>query len=149
VQRRAATVLRTGADAVIGAATGSGKTLAYLLPLLARLSYPEAAPDESQARCLRTWLSRTQGSKCINTVQARSLSACGNMGTGVHVWVAGPMKGKPRFSSCPSRHGWAAQRPLPGCTHTLCVSRPCSVLNEAACAVSHHGLHAHVHALHR
>ncbi len=67
VQRRAASVLRTGADAVIGAATGSGKTLAYLLPLLARLSYPETAGDESQASRTRAWLSRNQGSEHTKT----------------------------------------------------------------------------------
>ncbi|GFR40588.1 hypothetical protein Agub_g1168, partial [Astrephomene gubernaculifera] len=40
VQRRSAPVLLAGADAVVGSETGSGKTLAFLLPLLARLSYP-------------------------------------------------------------------------------------------------------------
>ncbi|KAK9828026.1 hypothetical protein WJX81_001394 [Elliptochloris bilobata] len=49
VQRRAAAVLRTGADAIVQAGTGSGKTLAYLLPLLARLTYPpETYPDDLQ-----------------------------------------------------------------------------------------------------
>ena len=44
-------MLRAGADAVIQAGTGSGKTLAYLLPLLARLSYPpETLTDDLQAR---------------------------------------------------------------------------------------------------
>ena len=51
VQRRSAAVLRSGADAIIQAGTGSGKTLAYLLPLLARLSYPpETYPDDLRAR---------------------------------------------------------------------------------------------------
>lgn len=51
MQRRAAAVLRSGSDAVIQAGTGSGKTLAYLLPVLARLSYPpETLPDDLQAR---------------------------------------------------------------------------------------------------
>ena len=40
VQRRAAPVLLSGADCVVGSDTGSGKTLSFLLPLLARLRYP-------------------------------------------------------------------------------------------------------------
>ncbi|GIL51790.1 hypothetical protein Vafri_7708 [Volvox africanus] len=40
IQRRSAPVLLAGSDAVVASETGSGKTLSFLLPLLARMSYP-------------------------------------------------------------------------------------------------------------
>ncbi|KAG2497537.1 hypothetical protein HYH03_004284 [Edaphochlamys debaryana] len=50
VQRRSAPVLLAGSDAVVASETGSGKTLSFLLPLLARLSYPpELFMDDMKA----------------------------------------------------------------------------------------------------
>ncbi|GIM16732.1 hypothetical protein Vretimale_19319, partial [Volvox reticuliferus] len=40
IQRRSAPVLLAGSDAVVASETGSGKTLSFLMPLLARMSYP-------------------------------------------------------------------------------------------------------------
>lgn len=40
VQRRACGVISSGSDAVVASETGSGKTLSYLMPTLARLTYP-------------------------------------------------------------------------------------------------------------
>ncbi|GLI69730.1 hypothetical protein VaNZ11_014406, partial [Volvox africanus] len=40
IQRRSAPALLAGSDAVVASETGSGKTLSFLLPLLARMSYP-------------------------------------------------------------------------------------------------------------
>ena len=57
VQRQAAAAIQDGSDALIHSATGSGKTLAFLLPLLARLSYPpDTYPEDLQVRSDLTWL---------------------------------------------------------------------------------------------
>lgn len=76
VQRRSAAVLRSGADALIQAGTGSGKTLAYLLPLLARLSYPpETYPDDLRARTsIRVKSTWTPGCLCL--VHAWNRAGC-------------------------------------------------------------------------
>ena len=74
VQRRSAAVLRSGADAIIQAGTGSGKTLAYLLPLLARLSYPpETYPDDLRARTsIRVKSTWTPGCLCLLHARIRA-----------------------------------------------------------------------------
>ena len=57
VQRQAAAAIWEGRDALIHSATGSGKTLAFLLPLLARLSYPpDTYPEDLKVRSDTEWL---------------------------------------------------------------------------------------------
>ncbi len=46
VQRRTAQAIGEGRDCIVTAETGSGKTLAFLIPTLARLTYPDGASDD-------------------------------------------------------------------------------------------------------
>ena len=50
VQRRTAQAIGEGRDCIVTAETGSGKTLAFLMPTLARLTYPDGIDEETQAR---------------------------------------------------------------------------------------------------
>ena len=54
MQRRTAQAISEGRDVIVTAETGSGKTLAFLMPVLARLTYPTGVDDEMEA-CLPTY----------------------------------------------------------------------------------------------
>ena len=50
VQRRTAEAIGNGRDVIVTAETGSGKTLAFLMPTLARLTYPAGVDEQMEAR---------------------------------------------------------------------------------------------------
>ena len=50
VQRRTAQAIGEGRDCIVTAETGSGKTLAFLMPTLARLTYPDSTSDDGAAQ---------------------------------------------------------------------------------------------------
>ncbi len=49
MQRRTAQAIGEGHNVIVTAETGSGKTLAFLMPTLARLTYPTGGDEEMQA----------------------------------------------------------------------------------------------------
>ena len=87
VQRRAAPVITSGADAVIQSETGSGKTIAFLVPALARLDFPPLM-----------YLDDLKGPQCLVLVPTMEL--------GVQVGGAGVWMGGSRWTGCSS--GWGS-----------------------------------------